>query len=110
MRMSLVAAGFLAVPLAAQAALPPQSQRQRELQLIISSAEVEAALGSRPIDSISTIGDDTYTITAGACSLVVAIVDAPEPAMLRWVSPGPVRLEIGKLSCVECRKAQPSGL
>ena len=104
MRMSLVAAGFLAVPLAAQAALPPHSQRQRELQLIISSAEVEAALGSRPIDSISTIGDDTYTITAGACSLIVAIVDAPEPAMLRWVSPGLVRLEIGKLSCVECRK------
>lgn len=103
MRMSLVAAGILAVPLAAQAALPPQSQRQRELQLIISSAEVEDALGSRPIYSISTIGDDTYTITAGTCSLVVAIIDAPEPAVLGWVSPRQLRLEIGRLSCVECR-------
>ena len=98
-KLSLAASAFLALPLIAQAALPPQYQRQRELESVITSPDVEDALQSRPIDSISTEGDDTYIVTGGDCSVVVLIVTDPAPQAPGWAGPRQYHIEVGEARC-----------
>lgn len=98
-KLSLAVSACLALPLIAQAALPPQYQRQRELESIIKNADVAEALNSRPIDSISTEGDDTYIVTGGDCSVVVSIVNDPAPKGPGWAGPRQYHVEVGKATC-----------
>jgi hypothetical protein len=99
MKTGIVTFGLLILPLAASAALPPQYQRQRELTQIIESPEVEDALGGRPIDSVTTNGDDIYVVTAGACSVVVEIVENTAQQPSGWAGPRQFGLSVGVPAC-----------
>ena len=98
-RLGITTALALCAPLLAQAALPPQYQRQRELQSIITSDEVAEALPSQPIDSISTTGDDVYSVKGGTCSVDVRIVSDPAPGGAGWVGPRQYHLDVGVSVC-----------
>ena len=98
-KFSLATAACIALPLIAQAALPPQYQRQRELEAVIASPEVEEALKSRPIDSVSTTGDDVYTVTAGPCTVTVLIVTDAASKPAGWAGPRQFELEVGDPTC-----------
>lgn len=98
-KLGILTAAGLALPLIAQAALPPQYQRQREMKEIITSPAVEDALQSRPIDSISTTGDDVYTVTAGPCSVTVTIVDGGKRKPAGWAGPRQFDIEVGEGVC-----------
>lgn len=92
--LALTAAG------AALAALPPQYQRQEELERIIASPDVEAALASRPIDEVRAVDTDVYEVRAGECRLTVRIVDVPRPEGAEAM-PGPrdFTLDVGTPVC-----------
>ena len=61
----------------AMAALPPQYQRLAELRAILGDSRVVGAFTSRPIDKIEWIAEDLYRLTAGPCTMDVAIKDDP---------------------------------
>ncbi|WP_020180967.1 hypothetical protein [Methylopila sp. M107] len=94
------AAAVLAVlaATAAEAALPPYYQRALEFETILKNAEVARALsGKGPIDSLSRIGEDSYEIEAGSCTLAIKVVTDPDAEQ----RPGPRRitLEVGAPEC-----------
>ena len=62
------------------AALPPQYQRLAELRAILGDSRVVGAFTSRPIDKIERIAEDLYRLTAGTCTMDVAIKDNPSRA------------------------------
>jgi hypothetical protein len=64
----------------AMAALPPQYQRLAELRAILDDSRVVGAFTSRPIDKIERIAEDLYRLTAGPCTMDVAIKDSPSRA------------------------------
>ncbi len=64
----------------AAAALPPQYQRAAEFRALIADARVAGAFGSTPVERIEYVGPDLYRVSAGRCSLEVAIVDLPAPS------------------------------
>ena len=66
-----------ATTLPALAALPPQYQRQRELQAILADNGVADAFGVEGISAVEFVGPDLYRVTGGPCTLEVKIVDVP---------------------------------
>ena len=100
MKLGIVTAAALALPLIASAALPPQYQRQRELKEIISSSEVEDALESRPIDSVTWVSEDVYRVRAGECTVIANIVSDPMPGD-GWAGPRQFHVEAGDVTCVD---------
>ena len=62
------------------AALAPNYQRMAELQRILEHPGVAGAFGGTPIDRIEFVRPDLYRVTAGRCTLSVAIVGLPMPA------------------------------
>ncbi|WP_284734631.1 hypothetical protein [Sphingosinicella terrae] len=66
-------AALAGAPLAA--ALPPQHQRLAELRAVLADPAVAQALGTTPIDRIEHAGPDLYRVSAGPCTIEVAIVD-----------------------------------
>jgi hypothetical protein len=81
------------------AALPPQYQRQAELQAIIDSMEVVDAFGFDGIGSIEYAGDDVYVVTGGSCRLEVTIVDVPNTHGEGWAGPREFTIEVGETVC-----------
>ena len=81
------------------AALPPQYQRQRELQAIVDSIDVVDAFGFDGVDSIEYVGDDIYRVRGGACSLEVTIVDLPNTHGEGWAGPREFKIEVGMPVC-----------
>jgi len=66
----------LAMTLPSQAALPPQYQRQAELNAVLDVAT--DALGiERIIDAIELIEPDRYQVRTGNCTMVVRIISLP---------------------------------
>lgn len=61
----------------AMAALPPQYQRLAELRAILNDSKVVGAFTGHPIDKIEWIAEDLYRLTAGPCTMDVAIKDNP---------------------------------
>lgn len=96
-RIGAFAALALATATSALAALPPYHQRAREIAAILESAEVQEVLRDSPIDSISWIGVDRFTVKGGACSAEVKIVDTGK----RGDPSGPrkFRLDVKKPVC-----------
>ncbi|MEZ5666754.1 MAG: hypothetical protein R3F55_04835 [Alphaproteobacteria bacterium] len=82
---------------AAQAALPPEHQRARELDAIINSMDVLDQLQHQPIDSIEYVGTDLYRVAAGSCSVEVRIVDRPADEQI--VGPRVFDIEIEEGVC-----------
>jgi hypothetical protein len=81
---------------AAQAALPPRFERQRELDAV---RNVAAKLLQAPIDAITVTGDSTYLVKAGNCTLPVRIADVPNQHPPGWVGPRAFAAEPGKPVC-----------
>lgn len=81
------------------AALPPQYQRQAELQAIVASAEVVDAFGFDGITSIEYVDTDHYRVKGGPCSLDVNIVDLPSPHQEGWTGPREFTIEVGETVC-----------
>ncbi|HEX8483098.1 MAG TPA: hypothetical protein VF650_14470 [Allosphingosinicella sp.] len=81
----------------AAAALPPQYQRAAEFRAVIADASVAGAFGSAPVERIEFVRPDLYRVSAGRCSLEVAIVSLPTPAGVA----GPRRFAVraGRKSC-----------
>lgn len=107
MRLLLAAIGLTIVTgSAAQAALPPQYQRQAELLAILQSDAVIDAFGiSLPIEGIRLVETDLYEVTSGACTLPVRIVDVARPdAEAGFVGPRNFAVEAGQISCTEASK------
>ena len=85
----------------AEAALPPYWQSAREIEAILADPAVHDALKyEEPILSISTTGDDVYTLKTERCSLTITIVDTPsDPAKPMMVGPRQFGIEIGAADC-----------
>jgi hypothetical protein len=82
----------------AAAALPPQAEREVEMQAILHSSDVRRALDTRqPIDAIEAVGDDLYRVRAGRCRVTVRVADDKRAPDI----PGPRRfvLKIVRRSC-----------
>lgn len=93
-------------PAPADAALPPQYQRQRELAAIVESPDVLAKLGGRPIQAVTLIAPDHYRVRSDRCELDIRIGDDP-PTASEPARPGPrrFRLVVGE---PDCRAGAPS--
>ncbi len=100
MKLGIITAAALALPLIASAALPPQYQRQRELQAVISNGDIEEALDSAPIDSVTMVEDDVYLVRAGLCSVIANIVSDPMPGD-GWAGPRQFHVEAGDVTCMD---------
>jgi hypothetical protein len=80
----------------AMAALPPQYQRLAELRAILDDSRVAGAF-SRPIDKIERIAEDLYRLTAGTCTMDVAIKD--NPSRVDVVGPRSFFIDPAQLAC-----------
>lgn len=98
-RLLFAAALVAATSLPALAALPPQYQRQRELQAILADNEVANAFGVEGISAVEYVEPDLYRVTGGACSLEVKIVDLPNTHGDGWAGPREFALELGEPVC-----------
>lgn len=85
--------------LPALAALPPQYQRQRELQAILADNGVADAFGVEGISAIEYVEPDLYRVTGGACTLEVKIVDVPNTHGEGWAGPREFALAVGEPIC-----------
>ena len=92
--LGAAAAMLLASALAAQAALPPNFQRARELTAIVDA--VAGELRDHPIDSVSHVDGYIYEVVAGPCRLTATIVPKPSDGMV-----GPLQFTV-ELSPPEC--------
>jgi hypothetical protein len=94
-----IAIGLLAANIGfANAALPPWWQSAREIETILQDGRVHDAFKyEEPILSISTTGNDVYTIKTPRCSLDVTIVDKPMEEGI--VGPRQFELQIGTADC-----------
>jgi hypothetical protein len=79
------------------AALPPQYQRLAELRAILDDSRVVGAFTGRPIDKIERIAEDLYRLTAGTCSMDVAIKDNPSGATV--IGPRRFLIDPGQMAC-----------
>ena len=98
-RMLIAIALSLATTAPSFAALPPQYQRQRELQTIVDSIDVVDAFGFDGIGSIEYLGGDLYLVKGGTCSLEVTIVDLPNTHGEGWAGPREFTIEVGTPTC-----------
>lgn len=99
LRLSIVL-GFAAITaLPALAALPPQYQRQRELQAILADEAVIDAFGLEGIGAVEFVAPDLYRVTGGECTLEVKIVDVPNTHGEGWAGPREFALELGQPVC-----------
>ena len=80
----------------AMAALPPQYQRLAELRAILDDSRVVGAF-SRPIDKIERIAEDLYRLTAGTCTMDVAIKD--NPSRVNVVGPRSFFIDPAQMAC-----------
>jgi hypothetical protein len=95
-RWNWVGVIFLAGTASAMAALPPQYQRQDELEAIIAHVVEEIGV----IDSIIMKDVDFYEVISGKCRMEVVIVDiAPEPSAEVMVGPRNFAVESGPVVC-----------
>ena len=81
----------------AMAALPPQYQRLAELRAILNDSRVVGAFTSHPIDKIERIAEDLYRLTAGTCTMDVAIKDDPSRAGV--VGPRSFFIDPAQMAC-----------
>lgn len=99
LRCSIVIGLMAVTALPALAALPPQYQRQKELQAIIADEAVVDAFGFEGIGAVEFVEPDLYRVTGGACTLDVKIVDVPNKHEAGWAGPREFALEVGKPVC-----------
>jgi hypothetical protein len=81
----------------AMAALPPQYQRLAELRAILNDSRVVGAFTSGPIDKIERIAEDLYRLTAGTCTMDVAIKD--NPSRVNVVGPRSFFIDPAQMTC-----------
>lgn len=97
--IAIAAVGVLPM-LPAEAALPPEHQRIREFQAILTSDAVLSTLRYEPIEMIRYAAPDLYEVHAGFCWLEVRIVNDPsfdpEPG---WAGPRQFIIELGETMC-----------
>ncbi|WP_137150366.1 hypothetical protein [Devosia sp. FKR38] len=96
---SLAVVVGLLTALPAQAALPPQYQRQAELAAIIADMGVADAFGFSGVDAIELIAPDHYLVRGGACVLSVTIEDVPNTHEAGWAGPREFKLVLGTPAC-----------
>ena len=91
----------LAGATAAHAALPPYWQSSAEITAILNDPAVHDALKyEEPILSISTTGDDVWTLKTPRCTLTVTIVDTPaDPSKPMMVGPRQFGVAVGAADC-----------
>lgn len=101
MRVSVIAGLWIvAAALPAQAALPPQYQRQAELRAIVDNMAVVDAFGFDAIDAIVMVETDRWQVRSGNCVLEVRIQDAPKPHDDGWAGPREFVVVVGEKSCL----------
>ena len=99
-RTALLALAFAMFAAPAMAALPPQYQRQAELERIIGDPRVEEALKGAPISAIIYVSDDRYEVRGGACQVIVEVFTLPAPAgEPMMVGPRRFDLRVGPAKC-----------
>lgn len=82
---------------AAQAALPPQFQRAKELTAVVDAAA--GVLGMRPIESVQRLDVDLYRVQTETCVLDVRIEDLPTQPGL--VGPRKFKAVPGEPDCAQ---------
>ncbi|MCR5856864.1 hypothetical protein [Mesorhizobium sp. J428] len=82
---------------AAQAALPPQFQRAKELTAVVDAAA--GVLGIRPIESVQRLDIDLYRVQTETCVLDVRIDDLPTQPGL--VGPRKFKAVPGEPDCAQ---------
>ena len=95
----LTSIAMLAATLPAVAALPPQYQRQAELQAVLVEATEQFGIGHL-IESIVMTGADSYEVTGDGCRMTLTIEDAPQDkAAEPMVGPRQFTVKPGPLAC-----------
>lgn len=92
----LILSACTALP--ALAALPPQYQRQRELEAVLGAAVDALGIGN-PVDRIEMTAPDEWNVMGGNCHLSVTVVDAPTEHEAGWVGPREFAVEPGEVVC-----------
>ena len=92
----LVLSAVTALP--ALAALPPQYQRQRELEAVLTAAVEALGIGS-PVDRIEMTAPDVWEVMGGDCHISVTVVDAPTEHEAGWVGPREFAVQPGDVVC-----------
>lgn len=83
----------------AAAAVGPQFKRWEELTAIITNKSIQARLFNYwPVDRIARNADGTYSVSAGRCTLVVAIVHSPLESHIAGDTPI-TDITIGDVQC-----------
>jgi len=100
-RFALLACAATLLAATANAALPPQYQRPREINAILDDAKVlEAFNAGHPIDKIERIEPAHYRVSSGSCAMDVVLVD--DPAVKHpphWVGSWDFVVKAGTLVC-----------
>jgi len=100
-RLALLAITAMLLSATANAALPPQYQRPKEIKAILDDAKVlEAFNASHPIDKIERIEPARYRVSSGSCVMDVTLVD--DPAVKHpphWVGSWDFVVQAGTLIC-----------
>jgi hypothetical protein len=100
MRVAIAAIGMMLLAGgAAQAALPPQYQRQAELLAIINDPTIIDAFGFAGIEAIELNGVDHYIVRGGDCMLDVIVEDLPNTHEAGWAGPREFKLVLGNPAC-----------
>jgi hypothetical protein len=99
MKNALFAFSLLLISASASAALPPYYQRGTELVAIVQSPAVAQAAAGIPIQSVNFVARDIYEVTAGSCTIAVAIKSLPNPPGLA----GPRKFKVAVSRTSGCR-------
>jgi hypothetical protein len=90
----------LQAALPAEAALPPQYQRMREMEAVLSHPELMSVLREEPVEMIRYVGPDLYEVHAGFCRVEARIENDPafnpEPG---WAGPRAFIVVLGDVTC-----------
>lgn len=75
-RLASILILVLAGTMPSLAALPPQFQRQAEIEAVLKAA-VEILGVQKLVDGVSLVAPDRYEVRFGECTMMVRIIDLP---------------------------------
>jgi hypothetical protein len=100
-RLAFLVSAAVLVSATANAAVPPQYRRPKEIRAILDDAKVLATFdASHPIDRIERIENAHYRVGSGTCFMDVGLVD--DPAVKHppnWYGAWAFVVQAGTLTC-----------
>jgi hypothetical protein len=100
-RLALLASAAVLLSATADAAVPPQYQRPKEIRAILEDAKVlEAFNATHPIEKIERIENAHYRVSSGSCVMDITLVDDPAAKHPpNWYGSWAFVVQAGNLTC-----------